>query len=287
MLGWLAHQFGEALRVVLEGIDTRIARERDSRRYRLKGKETRELQTLLGVTVTFRRRRYYDRLEQRGVYLFDEAMGLATHQQVSPALATWTLAQAVWKLFGTDRRVLGELAKARRSDVTGATFLSKLAEAVSKLRDPEKRRMGEALLNDLADIPEAVVDYRLRLEAMGISTAGLRGMGTAESQVDTFSDRVKQRGRSWSRKGLAAMMELMCWRNTNTLHHVMAEVENLLIRSEAPLQQIREQVLQRARQVVEEGLSVFQAGVPITRSGRTASRGLSWWMNRLISGTAG
>lgn len=453
MFSWMAVQFADVYRAALEELDARIAKQRDSGRYRLKGLEERGLQTLLGVCITFRRRRYYDRVQRRSVYLLDEVMQLPAHKQVSPALATWTLAEAVWAssyrsaakglkamyghqvishesvrrlvlemgqelekskaehlhnpegtrkakllflevdglmaslqrekkhrrveeklltvhegwqprhpaskeyrlvhkrhfrtqekefweaasrfvysiydldpetvvvingdrapwiregvgyfpraiyqvdpfhlkrdlraIFRQKEQVLAQLEEARRSDATGAAFLGKLAEAVSELKDPKKRRQGEALLKDLADIPDAVVDYRLRLQAMGLSTEGLRGLGAAESQVDTFSDRVKQRGRSWSRQGLAAIMELLCWRNTDALHHVMDQVEELLGHTEVSLQQIKEQAVRQVRKVVHEGLDVYRAGVPVTRTGRTASGGMSWWMNRLISCTTG
>src|SRR5690606_20886126 len=128
--------------------------------------------------------------------------------------------------------------EARQSDVTGAAFLARLAEAVAGLKDAKKRQDGEGLLKDLAEIPEAVVDYRVRLQALGLDTEGLRGMGAAESQVDTFADRVKGRGRSWSPKGLAAMMELLCWRNTDALPRMLTQVEELLARTGVSLQQV-------------------------------------------------
>ena len=105
-------------------------------------------------------------------------------------------------------------------------------------------------------MPEAVVDYRVRLRAMGLDTEGLRGMGAAESQVDTFADRVKGRGRSWSPRGLAAMMELLCWRNTDALPHMLSQVEELLARTGVSLQQMKEQAVHRVCDMIREGLNV-------------------------------
>jgi len=96
MFSWMANQFADAFRTTLEELDARIARQRDRGRYRLKGRQARELQTLFGVCVRFHRRRYYDRVERRWVYLLDEVMQLPAHRQVSPALAAWTLSEAVW-----------------------------------------------------------------------------------------------------------------------------------------------------------------------------------------------
>ena len=191
------------------------------------------------------------------------------------------------RIFGRKHPVLRQLEEARERDVTGATFLERLTEAVAQLKDPKKRREGEALLKNLADMPEAVVDYRVRLRAMGLDTEGLRGMGAAESQVDTFADRVKGRGRSWSPRGLAAMMELLCWWNTDALPQMLSQVEELLARTGVSLQQMKEQAVHRVCDMIREGLNVPGAGVPATRRGRTATGGMSWWLNRLISGTTG
>lgn len=97
-------------------------------------------------------------------------------------------------------------------DVTGATFLAALTEASTQLRG-ERHGRAVSLSRDLSGIAEATVDYRRRMQAQGLCVKGLRRMGAAESQMDRLSDRIKGRGRSWSRQGLGAMMRLLCWRN--------------------------------------------------------------------------
>jgi len=450
---YMARQFAGLMAWALERIDDWLSNERDSRRFRMRDKEPRTLQTLFGVDITFRRRRYVDRETGKTVYLLDEVLQLPSHRQVSPALASWALGQAVlansyrgaarslealyghqvvshesvrqvvlaageglekeqakrlewpagtrkvpvlflevdglivplqreggqrrveeklltvhegwqrrhpasdeyvlvnkrhfrtqskdfWELasrfvyslydvdentmvvingdraewvrrgvkyfpkaiyqvdtfhlmrelreiFGHGSPVVQELAEAREEDVTGAAFMAKLAEACAKLTDPKKRQRCRALLEDLKDMPEAVVDYRLRLGAQGIPTEGLRGVGAAESQVDTFADRVKHRGRSWSRRGLAAMMEVLCWRNTQRLDEVMKRVEAFLVRTQVSLEGLKRQTKQVLQCVVNEGVEVLRAHVPITDAGRTRSGGLSHLMHRIISGTTG
>jgi len=450
---YMARQFAGLMAWALERIDDWLSNERDSRRFRMRDKEPRTLQTLFGVDITFRRRRYVDRETGKTVYLLDEVLQLPSHRQVSPALASWALGQAVlansyrgaarslealyghqvvshesvrqvvlaageglekeqakrlewpagtrkvpvlflevdglivplqreggqrrveeklltvhegwaprhpasgeyvlvnkrhfrtqardfWELasrfvyslydvdentmvvingdraewvrrgvkyfpkaiyqvdtfhlmrelreiFGHGSPVVQELAEAREEDVTGAAFMAKLAEACAKLTDPKKRQRCRALLEDLKDMPEAVVDYRLRLRAQGIPTEGLRGVGAAESQVDTFADRVKHRGRSWSRRGLAAMMEVLCWRNTQRLDEVMKRVEAFLVRTQVSLEGLKRQTKQVLQCVVNEGVEVLRAHVPITDAGRTRSGGLSHLMHRIISGTTG
>ena len=450
LFGLMARQFAELFAMALELLDRWLMENRDTRRYRYKDREERQLQTTFGVALQFSRRRYWDRERREWVFLLDEVLQLPPYQQVSPALAAWSVGQAaltgsyraaaesleslyghpvlshesirqvvlrmgevlqeeqkarladpqgqrkvkvlfleadglwvslqrdrvgaveekiitshegwqprhpsseeqqlvekrqfrtqsaelweeasrwvyshydideqtvvvingdrapwirqgvdyfpralyqvdVWhlkrelqELFGQTPAVLEGLERARTSgDITGATFLAELAQACQGLTDPKKRRKAEALLKDLQTIPEATVDYRLRLAAMGIAVEGFRGLGAAESQMDTFADRVKGRGRSWSRHGLACLMEVLCWRNRGELEGLLDRVGELLARLGVPLQEAKEQLAAQVRRVVHEGLGVLQASVPITRAGRTASGGLSRLFNQVISG---
>ncbi|MEW6725245.1 MAG: UPF0236 family transposase-like protein, partial [Bacillota bacterium] len=66
-------------------------------------------------------------------------------------------------------------------------------------KDPARERK-----EDLMTMPEACRDYRVRLQEMGISAEGMRGLGAAESNMDRFANRVKKRGQSWGRRGLQA-----------------------------------------------------------------------------------
>ena len=73
---YAARTFAQWFVQVLEELDHVLLRSRDRRRYRLKGMETRTLQTLFGVDVTFRRRRYVDRTTGQSVFLLDQALKL-------------------------------------------------------------------------------------------------------------------------------------------------------------------------------------------------------------------
>src|SRR5690606_5875461 len=64
-------------------------------RFRMRHKEPRTLQSLFGLDITFRRRRYVARETGKTVYLRAEVLQLASRRQVSPALASWALGQAV------------------------------------------------------------------------------------------------------------------------------------------------------------------------------------------------
>src|SRR5690606_2041740 len=94
LFSWLAQDFSKVLAWALQTIDEWIREHRDSKRFRAKGLEPRTLQTLLGVTVTFQRRRYVDRQTHKTVYLLDEVLQLPAQTQLSPGLAAWVLGQA-------------------------------------------------------------------------------------------------------------------------------------------------------------------------------------------------
>src|SRR5690606_41527616 len=72
-----------------------LAKLRYRRRCRIWNMKQRTLQTLFGVDLTFRRRRYLDRQTGKMVYLLDEVLQLPDQKQLSPALTSWALGQAV------------------------------------------------------------------------------------------------------------------------------------------------------------------------------------------------
>src|SRR5690606_23595084 len=92
---WMARQCADVLVKALEQIDDWLAEQRDRRRFRMRDMQPRTLQTLFGVDLTFRRRRYLDRQTGKMVYLLDEVLQLPAQKQLSPALTSWALGQAV------------------------------------------------------------------------------------------------------------------------------------------------------------------------------------------------
>lgn len=165
-------------------------------------------------------------------------------------------------------------------DVTGATFLARLAEATAKLTDKKRRDEATRLLRDLSDIPEATVDYRRRMKARGLCTEGLRGLGAAESQIDRLSDRLKGRGRSWRHEGEAAMMELQCARNNGRFEAIVDRIEEWREKTSASVVPIKETV-RRAARTVKSALAIPQGKTPIDSSGTNASGGLSNLLHRI------
>jgi hypothetical protein len=214
---------------------------------------------------------------RRGIELFPNALYQADRYHVKRDLR---------RIFGGQSELCSRLEEALDSDdVTGATFLAELAESKLKLKDPEKATECQKLLNDLVEIADATVDYRKRLEARRIPVEGLRGLGAGESQMSYFASRVKGK-RSWSRDGLAAMMELLSWRNTGRLRVVTENIVKFLRNADLSWNTVKELAQQATRRVLPKNVYVPPiAGVPMARAGRTSSGGLSNLFNRLNEGT--
>src|SRR5690606_28403846 len=92
---WMAHQFADVLVKALEQIDDWLAEQRDRRRFRMRDMQPRTLQTLFGGDLTSRRPRYRDRQAGTIVYLLDEVLHRPAQKQLSPAVPSGDLGQAV------------------------------------------------------------------------------------------------------------------------------------------------------------------------------------------------
>ncbi|NMB25248.1 MAG: hypothetical protein GX986_06930, partial [Firmicutes bacterium] len=86
--------FAQAFRHVLKHLDIVIRDKRDPR-FEAKERVGTTLKTLLGVQVSFKRRRYNDTVTGDSVYLLDEVLGMVEGTQTSPALAKLMLQLAM------------------------------------------------------------------------------------------------------------------------------------------------------------------------------------------------
>ena len=77
--------FREALVEALSAIDTALYESRDPSRYVYKEMRSRNVVTKFGP-ITFQRRYYWDREEERFVFLLDEVLGIAKRQRVSDSV---------------------------------------------------------------------------------------------------------------------------------------------------------------------------------------------------------
>lgn len=154
---------------------------------------------------------------------------------------------------------------------------------VVRLRKPGAMKALSDLVADLEQQPEAMLDYRMRLGALGYDTAGLRGMGAAEPTVNKYSRRLKKQGRSWGDVGLGAMMGVMgkrfegvLGRFTKHLDRAFDEIKAVTIGG-----RLTDGASRVVREVVSEITGRMSARMPILAAGRTASGGLSWFFQRL------
>lgn len=172
-------------------------------------------------------------------------------------------------------------------DETGATFVACLAQWLPRLKSREQRQACQALLRDLASMPEAVVDYRVRLRKLyGLDTEGMRGMGAAESQIDRFTDRLRGRGQSWSLRGLQAIVELIGRRMEGRLSQVLHRLRSLMEEWGKPVIDATALASRAAANVLSDTLGIPVSHPPVMDVGRVRSGGMSWFMRRIAHGTS-
>lgn len=90
----------------------------------------------------------------------------------------------------------------------GEGLIVELNSAVGTLETEKKEEDLEALIKQLSQYPEALGDYRAWLSNQGVDTAEMRPMGSAESTMSVFANRLKN-GRAWSDKGMYAFIRFM------------------------------------------------------------------------------
>ncbi len=85
--------------------------------------------------------------------------------------------------------------------------LIRIIDQAEKLANEQDKPKVQALKNLVEQNREYILDYRIRLAALGYDLEGLRGLGSAESNVGKFKART--RGRSWSSEGLSALANVL------------------------------------------------------------------------------
>lgn len=158
-------------------------------------------------------------------------------------------------------------------------LLATLAESVAVEIDPNRRRQLKALLNDLAKIPEALRDYRVRLLDYNVDTSGYRGLGAAESQMDRYSNRLKKRGQSW---GIAGLRNMLAALNARFEGRLIETTEGLR-QCEELLPQLRQRFgVGRITQALNSAtIEPRSGGLPAKAQGLHASGGLARLMRHL------
>jgi hypothetical protein len=152
-----------------------------------------------------------------------------------------------------------------------------------QLKDLGARRALADLRRELERNEEAMVDYRVRLKALGYDTTGMRGLGAAESNINKFSRRLKKQGRSWGKRGLAAMIHTMAKRFEGTLGIFTRRFDEALdeVRTVFEGERLTAGAGRVVREMVSEVACAATARMPVLGAGRNSSGGLSWYFQRL------
>lgn len=116
------------------------------------------------------------------------------------------IARDIQRIFRKHPRYRSIRKKLADYDADG--LMVELNSAVGTIGHEKKEEQLEALISQLSKYPEALCDYRKKLEGKGIDTTGFRPMGSAEGTMSVFARRLKN-GRSWSGNGLDKFIDLM------------------------------------------------------------------------------
>ena len=142
--------FAEALKQSLEQIDDLILKVRDPR-FVVKERVETTLETLLGVQVRFKRRRYEDQITGRSIYLLDSALGMVEESQISPALTKLMLQLAMMMSYRNAEASLEQFYGYRpvcHETIRQAVLKTgKALEEINaeRLRNPQGKRKAELI----------------------------------------------------------------------------------------------------------------------------------------------
>lgn len=140
---------------LLEVTDDILMERRDKKRYVNQGLESREVAVQVG-TVSFRRRRYWDRERGCNVYLLDEALGLRKNQRVGDGLAELAVVEAArGPSYREAKRRLEEIGGGALSHEGIRQLVMKMGDRLEENRMRENPKAGS---NRLADVAFVVAD---------------------------------------------------------------------------------------------------------------------------------
>ncbi len=113
---------------------------------------------------------------------------------------------------------------------------------------------------------EAIIDYRERLKQASIEVSDTwRGMGAAESNVDRFKLRTAKRGRAWSKRGLRAIINMLCMLYEGVLKDALEQVDDPYLAETQEM--IEVSASQIAKKVGTGVLNIRKGGFPAINRG--------------------
>ena len=111
------------------------------------------------------------------------------------------ISREVSRSLSFDKALREEALSALRDNDLGR-LKKALEAAIAKASAKDRAKCRETLKTILSNW-EHIIDYRIRLRALGHDCTGLRGLGSGESNIGKLKSRI--RGRSWSTRGLEAL----------------------------------------------------------------------------------
>ncbi len=143
-------------------------------------------------------------------------------------------------------------------------LLEVLDKAMVPTRDEEIAKLSERLQAH----KESTMDYRKRLSLKGFEVSETwRGMGAAESNVDRFKLRTAKRGRSWSKKGLEAILNMLGKLYEGILKDALAGLDASLFTKPQTEDIVELSAQQVAKKVGLGVLNVRKGGFPAVNKG--------------------
>lgn len=156
------------------------------------------------------------------------------------------------------------LKAVEENDVQGV--IRAVRGALFETHDPKAYEKLKGLCERLERHQEALRDYRVRLKELGfVVDPSWRAMGAAESNMDKFKSRMGKQGRSWSLRGLTAivscMVELFEGKLVDQVRRQLAQREEWI------LDRLRSGAGRIARQIISEPTGVRSGGFPALQRG--------------------
>lgn len=160
------------------------------------------------------------------------------------------VAREVQRVLKWDQALKERAIKALRDNDLDRLIL--VIDEAQKAADETNRAEVEALKNLVVQNREYILDYRIRLAALGYNCEGFRGLGSGESNVGKFKARI--RGRSWSSEGLSALANVLFKLINGNLSLYTQKVNSRI-------EQTEEKVVASAAQVIRKAVATVEPAV--------------------------
>lgn len=141
-------------------------------------------------------------------------------------------------------------------------------EGLFKMLDEVTQNQLEAakLKKRLQKHQDSIIDYRVRLRSKGMEiSSSWRAMGAAESNVDRFKLRTAKRGRAWSKRGLRAIINMLCMHYEGVLKDALVKVKDPYLAETQEM--IEVSASQVAKKVGTGVLNIRKGGFPAINRG--------------------